>query len=106
MQHLDISINIYEQSVPTENDNLQSLISDAAVQNAKQKLLKKEIICEQITLVQDSIEQYINIFDILWCLTRTSCSMVNLKCELVLQCIDTLDKVLDDIAYTQVSILF
>lgn len=97
-----MSINLNE---PTKNDNLQSLISDAAVEDTKQNLIKKKVICEQITFVQDSIEQYINIFDILWCLTRTNCSMMNLKCDLVLQCTDFLDTVLDDIAYTQVSIL-
>lgn len=79
-----------------------------AVQNAKQKLLKKELICKQITLLHDSIELYNNIIDLLWCLTITNCSIFNVKCELVLQCIDILDNMLDDIdiAYTQVSILF
>jgi len=41
------------------------------------------------------------ICDLLWCLMRTNCSMMNLKCELVLHCINILNKVSDDIAYTQ-----
>lgn len=103
MQHLDISINANEQFLPTENDDLQSIISDAAVEDAKQKLLKKEMIRDRIIFVHDTIEQYIMICDVLCCLMRTDCSMVNLKCELVLHCIDILNKVSDDIAYTQVS---
>lgn len=75
------------------------------VANAKSNLLDLEIINNQITFVQDSIEHYIMINDVLWCLMRTACSMANFKCELVLHCINFLESTLYDIDNILVSII-
>lgn len=89
----------------TEYSNIQSRVSEIVIADATQKLSVLETINGRITFVQDSFEHYIMICDMLWCLMRTSCSMANLKCELVLHCIDVLEKTLDDITFAAVSII-
>lgn len=76
------------------------------VEDAEKKLNELSAIDDRITFVKDSIEHYIMVCDVLWCLMRTSCSMANVKCELVLHCMDVLQKICDEIAYAQVSILY
>ena len=97
-----MEINQHSQS--TEYDNIQSHISETVIADATHKLSELETINDRITFIQDSIEHYIMMCDVLWCLMRTGCSMANLKCELALYCINTLEKTFDDITFGAVSI--
>lgn len=97
-------MDINGQSQSTEYDNIQSRISETVIVDATQKLSELETINGRLTFIQDSIEHYIMICDVLWCLIRTGCSMANLKCELVLHCINALEKTFDDITFAAVSL--
>jgi len=97
-------MEINQQSQSTEDDDIQSHISETVIADATHKLSELETINERITFIQDSIEHYIMMCDVLWCLMRTGCSMANLKCELVLYCINILEKIFDDITFGAVSI--
>jgi len=101
----ELLVDINQQSPSTENDNIQSRILKTVITDATQKLSELETINDRITFIQDSIEHYIMICDVLWCLMRTGCSMANLKCELVLHCINVLEKTFDDITFAAVSLL-
>lgn len=87
-----------------ELKNFQTIISDMVVVDAEKKLSELEQINDRITFIHDSTEHYILICDVLWCLMRTSCSMANLKCELVLHCNNVLEKTFNDITYFQVCV--
>uniref|UniRef100_A0A2S2NR40 Uncharacterized protein n=1 Tax=Schizaphis graminum TaxID=13262 RepID=A0A2S2NR40_SCHGA len=93
----EVLMDINQQSQFTEYDNIQARISETVIADATQKLSELEKINGRLTFVQDSIEHYIMICDVLWCLMRTGCSMANLKCDLVLHCINVLEKTFDDI---------
>jgi hypothetical protein len=99
----EVLMDINQQSQFTEYDNIQSRISETVIADATQKLSELEKINGRLTFVQDSIEHYIMICDVLWCLMRTGCSMANLKCDLVLHCINVLEKTFDDITFATVS---
>lgn len=101
----EVIMDINGQSQCTEYDNIQSRISETVIADAKQKLSELETINGRLTFIQDSIEHYIMICDVLWCLMRTGCSMANLKCELVLHCINALEKTFDDIIFAAQSTL-
>lgn len=106
-QHIkdrEVLVEINEQSQSNEYDNIQSHISETVIADATHKLSELETINDRITFIQDSIEHYIMMCDVLWCLMRTGCSMANLKCELVLYCINILEKTFDDITFGAVSI--
>lgn len=105
LKHQEILIHGYKQSNSIEYEDLQSSLSDIVVTNAKSKLSELEIVHNRITYIQDSIEHYIMINDVLWCLMRTACSMANFKCELVLHCINFLENTLNDIDNILVSII-
>lgn len=104
LKHQDILASSYEQSTSIEYEDLQSRLSDILVANAESKLLELEIVNNQITFIQDSIEHYIMINDVLWCLMRIACSMANFKCELVLHCINFLENIFYDIENILVSL--
>jgi len=99
----EVLIDLNQNSQSTEYDNVQSHISETVVADATQKLSELETINGRITFIQDSIEHYIMMCDVLWCLMRTGCSMANLKCELVIHCINVLEKTYDDISFADVS---
>ncbi|KAE9525082.1 hypothetical protein AGLY_014496 [Aphis glycines] len=101
----EVIMDINGQSQSTEYDNIQSRISETVIADATQKLSELETINGRLTFIQDSIEHYIMICDVLWCLMRTGCSMANLKCELVLHCINALEKTFDDITFAAQSTL-
>ncbi|KAL4135676.1 hypothetical protein QTP88_007272 [Uroleucon formosanum] len=101
-QHIkdrEVLMEINQQSQSNEYDNIQSHISETVIADATYKLKELETINDRITFIQDSIEHYIMMCDVLWCLMRTGCSMANLKCELVLYCINILEKTFDDITF-------
>jgi len=99
----EVLIDFNQQSQSTEYDDIQSHISKTVIADATQKLSELETINGRITFIQDSIEHYIMMCDVLWCLMRTGCSMANLKCELVLHCFKVLEKTFDDITFADVS---
>lgn len=106
-----ITKNIKHREIPIENqhstdyDNLKTCISKFVVSDAEKKLIELETINSRITFIQDSIEHYIMMCDVLWCLMRTACSMANFKCELVNHCNNVLKQMLDDIMFSKVSLL-
>lgn len=102
IKHETITVNI--QQTVTELQEFKTLISNVIMADAQKKLLEMEVINYQITTIEDSIEHYILICDVLWCLMRTSCSMANLKCELVLYCNNVFKITFDDIVHFQVCI--
>jgi len=103
MKDREVLMEINQHSQSTEYDDIQSHISETVIADATHKLSELETINDRITFIQDSIEHYIMMCDVLWCLMRTGCSMANLKCELVLYCINTLEKTFDDITFGTVS---
>lgn len=88
-----------------EINDMQKRTSSLVITDAKRKILDLETIENRITFIQDSMEHYIMMSDVLWCLLRIDRSMANLKCELVLHCISVLKIMSDDIKCSEVSIL-
>jgi hypothetical protein len=89
-----------------EINDMQKRTNSLVITDAKRKILDLETIENRITFVQDSMEHYIMMCDVLWCLLRTDRSMVNLKCELILHSIRVLQIIFDDIKLSEVSILY
>lgn len=106
IQPCDIPVHSDDHSTVVEFDELHSSVSDMLITFAKQKCSKLESINNYVTHFHDSIEHYIIMCDVLWCLNRTSYSITNLTCELVLRCTEILDKIMDDIMYARVSLQF
>lgn len=105
VKHQEMSINSVQQLASSEYDNLKSRIFDIVIADGEKKILKLEMINDRITFVLESVEHYIMMCDVLQCLMKVNCSMINLKCELVLNCINFLEKLSDDIIYAQVNIM-
>lgn len=101
-----MSINSVQQLTSSEYDNLKSRIFDIVIMDGEKKISKLETINNRITFVLDSVEHYIMMCDILQCLMKVNCSMINLKCELVLNCLNFLATLSDDITFAQVNINF
>ncbi|XP_022162874.1 uncharacterized protein LOC111028511 [Myzus persicae] len=95
----EVLTDLNQQPQSTEYDIIKTHISETVIADATQKLSELETINDRITFIQDSIEHYIMMCDVLWCLMRTGCSMANLKCELVLHCINVLEKTFNDITF-------
>lgn len=106
VKHQQMSINSGQQLASSEYDNLKSRIFDIVVTDGEKKISELEMINDRITFVLESVEHYIMMCDILQCLMKVNCSMINLKCELVLNCINFLETLSDDIKYVQVNINF
>jgi len=100
----EISIHSNDHSEAIKYADLQSCMSDVMLADIKQKYSELESVNTCITHLHDSIEHYIIMCDVLWCLIRTSYSMTNLSCELVLRCTEILDKMIEEIAYVSVSV--
>lgn len=105
VKHQDMSINSVQQLASSEYDNLKSRILDIVITDGEKKISELEMINDRITFVLESVEHYIMMCDILQCLMKVNCSMINLKCELVLNCNNFLETLSDDIKYIQVNIM-
>lgn len=88
-----------------EVDDLQQHTTNLVVSDANKKIQDMKTLQNRIIYIYDSMEHYIMICDVLWCLIRTGCSMTNLKCELLLHCCKVLQIMFDDIKRSEVSIL-
>lgn len=100
----EISIHSNDHSEAIKYSDLQSCMSDVMLADTKQKCSELESVNACITHLHDSIEHYIIMCDVLWCLIRTNYSMTNLNCELVLRCTEIFDKMIEEIAYVSVSV--
>lgn len=100
IQPCKIIVHNNEDLASIKYDDLQSCLSEKINANAKQKYLALEII----THLHDTIDHYILLCDVLWCLMQTSYGITNLSCELVLRCTEILDKMINDIQCVCVSI--
>jgi len=101
----EIPVDFYEEKISTEYNDLRSRISDIVITDAEKKIAILNTIDERITFILDSVEHYIMIYDVIWCLMKSNCFMANLKCELVLHCIKHLEEIFSEITYAQVNIV-
>ncbi|XP_050530466.1 uncharacterized protein LOC126899520 [Daktulosphaira vitifoliae] len=81
--------------------NPMSDVSHIVLADTKNKMNQLDTMLKQITFIEESIEHYIIMCDVLWCLMRTDCSLANVKCELILRCAELLDKLLSDIVKSE-----
>lgn len=91
------------QQLTSNECDIKSRFDDLVVSDAENKLSDLQTTNSCIIFVRDSVEHYIMINDVVHCLMKVHCSIENVKCELVLNCIRFLEKMVDDISFDQVS---
>ncbi|XP_050438615.1 uncharacterized protein LOC126844450 isoform X2 [Adelges cooleyi] len=94
-----------ENSCTLESNNSTSYLSNIVIADAENKLNQLETMFNQISIIEESIEHYIIMCDVLWCLMRTDCSIADVKCELIVYCNDLLDRLHYDIKQAKESTL-
>jgi len=105
MKNQEIPMFNSQQQSTFSEDEIESRLCDLVVSDAEKKLSELQTTNKRITFLIDSVGHYIMMNDVVHCLMKINCSIINLKCELVLHCTSFLEKIFDDIVFAQVSMV-